>query len=46
MFEIFLKSPNVTEGWLEFVTKASWGSPKLSSSGLVISMTNPTVHNL
>jgi hypothetical protein len=32
-------------GWLEFVTQAFGGSPKLSSSGLAISMTNPIVQN-
>ena len=31
----------ISRGRLEFVTQAFGGSPKLSSSGLAISMTNP-----
>ena len=34
------------KGRLEFVTQAFGGSPKLSSSGLAISMTNLIVQNL
>ena len=39
-------SLEVCRGWLEFITQAFGGSPKLSSSGLAIPMTNLVVQNV